>query len=395
MSLLGGVGFLFITLQLPISYFLIDKLYVLPFFILIASFVTSVSYVKINKFVFTYFVLLLFTFIASFMLVSTKIVFIGFISYAFMQFFSFLYFSSDRILRIKIIYRANILVVLIVSFGAFYQMFVDPLLFGMYSNTSFESFDKFASQRTASFLGSTQAYASYMLFSIIFFDYYKKEEQGNYYLLHIVVFLSGTLSGSVGFFVGYFIYFFLKKLISLPSSYSENIIKSQVYLFSLLFFCIFLYFNLDSVLNLFPHNSSFYRVLSYFIGTDSLGLDSGDSVRVSRWLSALDNGSLYFMGNGIGSAGMLSSDIERLNFESYLFTLYYEGGLLLTLSFLGLIFGMIYSNGKIIIKNIPVFSVVLFYSLIVHTFFLVTQTIVWILIFSIVLEGSNEKKSCN
>ena len=108
--------------------------------------------------------------------------------------------------------------------------------------------------------------------------------------------------------------------------------------------------------------------------------------RTDIWLSVLAT-SNPISGNGLGSANLLISGSDRFNTESYLLTIYYEGGLILLSSFLA--FFVLNLQQKInikvkksVIKKFSFFALFFLYAFTVNAYFSVSLAFIWLLFVS-------------
>jgi len=257
--------------------------------------------------------------------------------------------------------KSNFYAFLIVGGLAIYQYFIDPTLLGLYKSSYFSDFYSYSVQRASSILGSIQVFSSYCAFTLLSLYIFKpfSDRFNNFAILFVVG--VGGLSGSQLFFalsvLVIFIQFFKVK------------IGPKLVMLAIIILCFPLISNL----------SAFDRVFS-LLSSDTSYLLARNEGRFDIWFDKLAQLNL-FTGNGIGSASILVDGSERVNTESYIINMMFEGGVILTFPFIVLLSYCIFKsprNDRIVVLIFYI-STVLF----VHTLFSIFLVFPWLLLYLI------------
>lgn len=273
--------------------------------------------------------------------------------------FTIIFINGPKLNVEREIVLLNTFLALIIGCIGWYQIYYDPTLLGMYTNSEFSSFEFWSVKRAASILGSIQVYATYMSFtmlSLYLFKPFNNDAYNNASLF--IIFILGLASGSQTFFI--------LGLLLLILNFKSKI----VYILPL--FLILIFSNLDIISNI----TAVERVINLLTGGASY-IGERNSGRFDIWLDTINNTN-FFYGNGLGSASLGVSDKLRYNSESYFLNMYYETGFLLPLSFSLLLF---YIFSTLRFKVAILFAVFYFSNFItVHTMFSVFLFFPWILV---------------
>lgn len=274
--------------------------------------------------------------------------------------------------KIRLIAKTNTALAVLVAAGAAYQLYVDPILFGLYADTSYEHIGRWAIPRASSLMGSPQVLSAYMAFSVIMFDAFGRTGRRRDFVVFVVTLVGALLSGSVAAIAAIGGYFVVKSMVARPFMLVLWPVVGG------LGFCVL--WAVRTFGGIDPR-SPVSRVLSIVDG----GL--GNSERIDRWLHAIDL-TPFWWGNGIGSASTLVEGADRFNTESYFLNIYYEGGIVLLAGFCLILLraasthvpGMNASKWGFLAAFVLTATVV-------HAFYATALPVVWVLLFGFIALG--------
>jgi hypothetical protein len=281
-------------------------------------------------------------------------------------FLAFLNFPFSRYLHGLIVHLS--IAAIVIGFLGIYQYFIDFDLFGLYSDTGFSNIELWTIKRVPSILGSIQVFSAFMTYVILLLYIFKPFRDKINTIIILLLMGLGSVSGS-------FLYFGSILLILL-GLIARNLITLITVIFICGFICLTVIINLENIeLTYGP----LLRLISIFNPVGEF--NASNSARVSRWLDAVQQTPIFY-GNGFGRASMLVEGPDRFNTESYLFSTYYQTGILGSFIIFVLFISLVVSatRGLPLFPKLIVLSIVGVYMLGVHVFHSIMMSPLWLLL---------------
>lgn len=361
---------------MPVSYFLGVKIYLLlaVIYVVLAihSFISSINGTKINV---TSLSLLLVS-LSILYSVITSIFQTGLLNslsavalYLLYVLPLLLFVASGELIdkiNFEFAFKLNVFLAIIVGLVAIYQLRYDPLVLGLYADSSYADFQYWSVKRAASFMGSIQVFGAYMSFSLLAIYAFPPFEKRINALISIAIYFLGLLSGSQ-------LFFFISSII-LISIMVNSLRIIDFFLVGVLFLFSILFLDIE-----LPKFDSFDRLFSIF-EQGSSHIDKLNEGRINIWLSTIENTPIL-SGNGLGTASLVVSGSGRYNAESYFLNIYYEGGIFLLTGFLFMFFYFIHRSK--FDNKWMLYFVYFSYGMSVHVFFSVALFLPWLILLRI------------
>lgn len=217
--------------------------------------------------------------------------------------------------------------------------------------------------RVRSILSSSQIFGLYC--SLAFCMLISTFNNNKKYILFfgIPILIASLLSGQRIVILIYIIYFSIKIILRLKYSLIKSITLSGITILFLIF--------MNNLVNdlLINQGMSGSRIFDIFFNAESV-LEYERNSRWERWANLISEANLI-IGEGIGYTDIRDTfGMRYVTSESYIFQLYFEGGIFVLFSFLLLYFKSIVRNKRIqILKDDWILLLALFFALIsVHSF---------------------------
>lgn len=253
----------------------------------------------------------------------------------------------------------------IVGILGVYQYFIDSELFGMYSDTLFIDINSWTVKRVPSILGSIQVFAAFMTYVILLLFVFRPFREKINSIVILLLAVLGSFSGSFLFY-GSILMIFIGLIL-------KN--KKTITLFLIILLSLSILLFDEAQVTFGP----IIRLFSIF----NLGgeFEASNSERFTIWSDVIRQ-TPFFYGNGFGQASMLVDGLDRFNTESYLFSIFYQTGILGTIFMVVLLANLIFSasRGLPLLSKIIILSIVGAYLLGVHVFYSIMMLPFWLLI---------------
>lgn len=379
LTLMSGVlFFITCTLHYPITIYGRDNIYIIFFVLAVVPLLVNFFWqerwkLKEYIYIYAYFFLVAIVTLLSLVVLNSLDVIKASLSYVFFQLFFFLYIDKFGVGALQLIAKLNMIICVISGGMAFYQMFYDPILFGMYAGTKYEQAGSWGVLRASSLFYSTQVYAAYMACSIVMHDIFLNRGRAIDWLFFVFAFSMGLLSGSTGFLFGLIIYFAFKF-----AFVSIKIFATVVIIAALSVGAIVKSGIIEEHLS---QITPVYRIVKALDASEGKVVSAANSERIDIWSDTIEQNDLFLFGNGIGSASSLVSNSEKFTTESYVLNFYYEGGILLLLAYVVFIFPLFNCKYKTMLRyKIPFMLFFVSYSAFVHVFYAVNLPLVWVML---------------
>lgn len=381
LTLMSGVlFFITCTLHYPITIYGRDNIYIIFFVLAVVPLLVNFFWqerwrLKEYIYIYAYFFLVAIVTLLSLVVLNSLDVIKASLSYVFFQLFFFLYIDKFGVGALQLIAKLNMIICVISGGMAFYQIFYDPILFGMYAGTKYEQAGSWGVLRASSLFYSTQVYAAYMACSIVMHDIFINRGRAIDWLFFVFAFSLGLLSGSTGFLFGLIIYFAFKF-----AFVSIKIFATVVIIAALSVGAIVKSGIIEEYLS---QITPVYRIVKALDASEGKVVSAANSERIDIWVDTIERNQLIFFGNGIGSASTLVSGTDTFSTESYVLNFYYEGGLLLFLAYMCLVFSLIkFRYWTLIQYQVPFAFFFVSYGVFVHVFYAVNLPLVWVTLFA-------------
>lgn len=265
---------------------------------------------------------------------------LGLTSYLLLPVTFFLAMQRDARNRVRTVASVNIWIALVAGAAAYYQLNFDSVLFGLYAGTSYETMDLWLAPRAASFFYSPQVYAAYMVLSVVLHDAVFRRRKSFPGIVPVLMVGFGLLSGSVSVAVCVAAYYLTKIVVcgwqrrSLRTAPSAGGLLLAV----LAVGCLQVAFSLAPSLQRSEQQLSPWERMASVGNEDGFAAEANSS-RLEVWKGVIA-GTNPLGGHGIGSASTLVDGKDRVTTESYVLSLYYEGGVVLIAAFTMLFAGL-------------------------------------------------------
>ena len=310
-----------------------------------------------------------------------------------------LFFTKYRTFDFRGFLIFSVYIALFISLLGFIQFFFSRTIFGFIPEISYFSID-FTEDflvssgsifRVRSILPSPQIFGLYTSLSFCLSTFLFKEKKINYLIISTPILLASLLSGQRIVILVYLVYFTVKAL-----SKNKNILLS---LFQISFFVIIILFALNVVNDiLIKSGMASTRLLDVFTDFSSV-IDYEQNSRWTRWAELIKNTN-PLLGNGIGYTFPSEDGSRIVTTESYLVQLYFEGGLLLLASFIGLFYNSFKSSRMYNQFSWPILASLFVSLIVVHSFtnpifFIYWGVLIYPLLNNKILLVQNEKAIAN
>lgn len=256
-----------------------------------------------------------------------------------------LFYTKFPAFNLRKFLNFSVFIALIISIFGFIQFFFSKTIFGLIPDISYYDID-FTQEslvssgsifRVRSILPSSQIFGLYTALSFCLSTHLFKKKKIHLLTVTTPILFASLLSGQRIVILVYLVYFLLSIL-----SQSRNIIKSIIKIF---FFSIVIMFALDIVNDILVSSGmASTRLLDVFTDFSSV-VDYEQSARWTLWFDLIKNTN-PILGNGIGYTFPLEDGTRVVTSESYIVQLYFEGGLLMLLSFLVLYYNSLKNSIK-------------------------------------------------
>lgn len=306
-------------------------------------------------------------------------VFLGSLSYVLLPVTFFLSMQFDASNRIRAVALANAPIALISGIAAYYQLNHDSVLFGLYAGTDYETLEMWGAPRAASFFYSPQIYAAYMAFSVVLHDVVFRAGKWFPGVVVTAIAAFALLSGSLSVVAGIGGYYIVKLVVLHWLGRDKDVLpKVAGYVAAVVVVvglqAVFSYVDSGREATQVTQTE---RMLSAATGDGVAG--AANASRLNVWWDVVRSTPFPF-GHGIGSASTLVEGKDRPSTESYVLSLYYQGGVLLVAA-MAVLTAAMFAGKRVTTQSAGFAMIFLIFAMVVPAYYAWALAIVWALLF--------------